>query len=269
MPSSRRKRKTRFFSIVSIFFIMFALVILLILFFLTGNAKGSDNSSHNGSSISASSENSDGTSSAPQNSSQSSDVPVSIDKNAWNLMVVNAKNPMPEGYVPNVSTLDSKYMAAGFDNAKFDSRAIDYLINMMEAAKADGVNLRVRTGYRTLSQQATLFNNKVKSFTDQGYSKEEAVIEAAKIVARPSTSDHNLALGVDFNSLSESFENTKEFKWLSEHAADYGFILRYPKDKQNITGVIYEPWHYRYVGVEHAKAIKKRGLCLEEYLSKD
>lgn len=190
-----------------------------------------------------------------------------IDKNQWNLKLVNKSNPLPESFSPDLSYIDEEYMVAGFPRARFDSRAIDQLISLMDAAKADGINILVRTGYRTYSHQSNLYNSKIAEFKNKGYPDSDAVVEAAMVVAPPGTSEHNLGLAVDFNSLSESFENTKEFRWLSEYAADYGFILRYPKDKQDITGYIYEPWHYRYVGVEHARAIKEQGLCLEEYLN--
>ena len=88
------------------------------------------------------------------------------------------------------------------------------------------------------------------------------------LVQKPRHSEHNIALSVDFNYVNEEFEHTKAFAWLVEHAADYGFILRYPKDKVEKTGVNYEPWHWRYVGTEYAKEIKQKGYCLEEYLGK-
>ena len=88
----------------------------------------------------------------------------------------------------------------------------------------------------------------------------------AQYIAVPGTSEHSLGLAVDLNSLEESFEQTAQFKWLIEHCAEYGFILRYPKDKEDITGISYEPWHYRYVGEDHAAKIMEQGLCLEEYV---
>jgi D-alanyl-D-alanine carboxypeptidase len=103
---------------------------------------------------------------------------------------------------------------------------------------------------------------------NQGMDKVTATKEAAKIILPPGTSEHNLGLAMDIISLEQSFENTKAFRWLSAHAQDYGFILRYPKDKEAITEIIYEPWHWRYVGIENAKKIKASGMCLEEYLGK-
>ena len=101
---------------------------------------------------------------------------------------------------------------------------------------------------------------------NQGYDKTTATQKAAQIILPPGTSEHNAGLCMDIISLDVSFENTKAFAWLQNHAADYGFILRYPKNKDNITEITYEPWHWRYVGVEHAKAMNERRLCLEEYV---
>ena len=118
----------------------------------------------------------------------------------------------------------------------------------------------------TIEEKRKYFHNK---FTSTKYLEapfNEAKKVAATIVAVPGTSEHHIGLAVDFNSVEESFENTKAFRWLQENAEDYGFVMRYPKDKKSITKIIYEPWHYRYVGVEHAKAMNDLGLCMEEYL---
>ena len=105
----------------------------------------------------------------------------------------------------------------------------------------------------------------------EGNDQQAAEDEAATVVARPGCSEHNTGLAVDvecadFADLDEGFRDTFAYEWLMEHCAEYGFILRFPQDKEDITGVIYEPWHYRYVGVEAATEIMSRGLCLEEYL---
>lgn len=119
--------------------------------------------------------------------------------------------------------------------------------------------------------QITLYNRQVSQWLNRGYSQAEAEAKAATVVARPGTSEHHVGLAADvlgsgYASLEESFENTPAFAWLKAHCAEYGFILRYPKEKEDITGVIYEPWHYRYVGVEAATEIMRRGITLEEYL---
>lgn len=106
----------------------------------------------------------------------------------------------------------------------------------------------------------------MEEYKNLGYSEADAKLEAGKWVAVPGTSEHCLGYAADLCSLEESFENSEQFAWLQEHCAEYGFILRYPKDKVDITKISYEPWHYRYVGSNHAQIIMSQGLCLEEYL---
>lgn len=182
----------------------------------------------------------------------------------WYLRLVNPDNPLPENFSVEVSEIKPKY--SNYVGLKFDLRAVDALNSMCEAAEKDGVSLLVISAYRTIEKQTELFNNKVNNLIRDGYNEEDAIAAAATVVAKPGTSEHNLGLAVDFNTDQGWFENTKEFRWLSENAADYGFILRYPKDKYSITKITYEPWHYRYVGVEHAKEIKRLNMCLEEHV---
>jgi D-alanyl-D-alanine carboxypeptidase len=142
---------------------------------------------------------------------------------------------------------------------------------MFAAAKADGVKLQLVDAYRSYSRQKELFEAKVKSYLDKGYSRKDAEKKAATITARPNTSEHQTGLALDivtpsYTKRDKGFAETDAFKWLNANAQDYGFTLRYKKDKVSITGVIYEPWHWRFVGTEAAKAMKKSGECLEEYL---
>lgn len=176
---------------------------------------------------------------------------------SWNMMVINKDNRIPEHYQPQICS---------YQSIQIDQRVLPHLKEMLEAAAADGAVLWVASGYRDLDLQTRLYNRKVNYFINQGYDKETAKTKAATIVAKPGTSEHNTGLAVDFNTVESSFCNTKGYRWLMEHAADYGFIQRYPTDKQAVTHVIYEPWHFRYVGVENAKAIQSSGLCLEEYV---
>ncbi len=183
---------------------------------------------------------------------------------AWNLRLVNGWNPLSAnyGYEDNLTDFGGGRL--------FDARAAEALQNMLAAGKAHG--LRPVSLFRAYDLQVKLFNNEVAEWKAAGYSQTEAEIKASTEVARPGTSEHHLGLAADILSdgvfsLEESFENTEAFKWLKTHCAEYGFILRYPKEKEEITGVIYEPWHYRYVGVEAATEIMSRGLCLEEYLA--
>ena len=186
----------------------------------------------------------------------------------WRLIIANKQYPMPESYKVNVSYLDGGY--------RIDSRVKDTYNAMIAAAKKDGISLKLISGFRTFSGQTTLFNNKVNQYINKGYSREKAKELAAQYVAPPGTSEHLTGLAVDLispdwynthSSLTSDFENTKQFKWLYEHCAEYGFVLRYPKDKVSITGYSYEPWHYRYVGVEAAKEIMSKKICLEEYVA--
>ena len=140
-----------------------------------------------------------------------------------------------------------------------------------EEAGADGISLIPVSGYRSRERQHNNFERKIKYYTGLGYGKAEATRLASEIVLMPGTSEHNAGLAMDFGTngnytLDENFAKTDAFKWLSAHAADYGFILRYESDTKHITKITYEPWHWRYVGVKAAKEIKASGVTLEEYL---
>ena len=198
-------------------------------------------------------------------SSQEEEV-YSPDLDSWEMTLVNKWNPLPEGFAPELKDTAKEF--ALLDYSKFDARAVDKLDELCRAAKADGVNLIVRSPYRTNATQSLYFENKVNSVmkANPSWTREQAEIEAATVIARPWTSEHQLGLAVDFNEVEWWFEDTEQFKWLDAHAHEYGFIMRYPEDKQDKTAVIYEPWHYRYVGIKNAKAIKESGLCLEEFV---
>lgn len=174
-------------------------------------------------------------------------------------LLVNADNPIPEDFKPDVTPIaGSEY--------QFDRSAVGKLNQMMADAYSEGIILYPISAYRSTESQTRNFNRKLEENKAAGYSDEEAYAMTAQYIAIPGTSEHSLGLAVDLNSLEESFENTAQFKWLIEHCAEYGFILRYPKDKEDITGIAYEPWHYRYVGEEHAAKIMEQGICLEEYV---
>ena len=144
---------------------------------------------------------------------------------------------------------------------------------MMDDARAQGLSPLICSSYRTKDKQQRLFNNEVVAYQQQSSSQKEAEEKASFWVARPGTSEHQMGLAVDIvatsnQQLDESQERTAEQQWLIQNCYKYGFILRYPNDKNQITKVGYEPWHYRYVGKEHAQKIMKEGICLEEYLDK-
>lgn len=182
----------------------------------------------------------------------------------WKLVLVNSTHFMEEGYVPELTEIENGYY--------FDSRAVDALKEMLKAGRADGMDLWICSAYRTMEKQTSLYENKVQRLmSEEGLSYDKAYDEAGKTVAYPGTSEHQLGLAVDivakdYQHLNDRQAQTDEAKWLKEHCWEYGFILRYPVDKTEETGIIFEPWHYRYVGVEAAKEIMEQGICLEEYL---
>ena len=186
-------------------------------------------------------------------------VQVITELSDWKIMLVNTENPLPGDFEVELANYDR--------TRQFDARAIDELTQMIKDMKAEGAaNIWIQSAYRSVEYQKRLFDNKVQEFINMGKTREQAEIYASRWVNKSETSEHHLGLAVDFNNVKPNFENTKEFKWLTENAEKYGFILRYRKDKKEITGVGYEPWHWRYVGVEHAKKINELDMCLEEYV---
>ena len=189
---------------------------------------------------------------------------AAVSSEKWNLLLVNRDYILPEDFSVKTAKVD------GGDQS-LDYRVVPHYNSMVAAAKADGISLIPVSGYRSVSRQRTNFERKINYYAGLGYSKAEATRLASQIVLMPGTSEHNAGLAMDFGTngnytLDENFANTEAFKWLSKNAADYGFILRYENDTQHITNITYEPWHWRYVGVEAAKEIKASGVTLEEYL---
>jgi D-alanyl-D-alanine carboxypeptidase len=183
----------------------------------------------------------------------------------WRLLLANRNNVI-DNYEPEVTRIPREHCQDS-QNYRIDSRVYDELMAMILAAEEDGVKLTVVSSYRPYSSQQRLYNNKVNYYINRGYSRANAELLASTVVAIPGTSDLNLGLAVDFNYLEQSDENKPELVWLRENAEQYGFVMRYPKNKENVTGVIYEPWHYRYVGAEHAKMMNEMDYCLEQYLA--
>ncbi len=204
---------------------------------------------------------------------------ANIFKHGRNLMLLNNYYELPEDfkwdlvYWENGQYVDA--LALNYEQYNsvkaVDRAAYEPLKNMFAAASEAGVPLQLVSAYRSIHLQDKLFTRSVNSYLSQGYSLDEAKQKANYARTYTGTSEHNTGLGFDILqkgnfTLSTSFENTAQFKWLMENAEDYGFILRYQKDKTDITGIMYEPWHFRYVGVEHAKKINELGMCLEEYI---
>ena len=183
------------------------------------------------------------------------------------MVLVNHTSKMPDDY-----TFDTKECgSATAVNKTLQTAACDAFLEMQKAAAADGVTVWMQSGYRSVKYQTSLYERKTKYDLDKGYDNATAREKAAAVVNPPGYSEHNCGLAADLNSpehtgLDEGFEKTAAFRWLCEHAGDYGFILRYPKDAEDKTEIIYEPWHWRYVGVENAAKINASGLCFEEYI---
>ena len=191
---------------------------------------------------------------------------VPVDPTDWRLVLVNPTHAIE-------SELDIELTQVGGYN--FDSRIVENIQALLDAAQADGINLTIISGYRTLERSQVLYDNKVAEYIAMGYDEASARVEAAKWVAPPGTSEHHTGLAMDivssdyytkYSDLVEEFADDPEAIWLKENCARFGFILRYPQDKVEITGINFEPWHFRYVGEEHAAKIMEQGICLEEYL---
>ena len=206
----------------------------------------------------------DNSSAETPSDTSSQKTPAVPEADLWKLRVANSENVLPADFSVKTALITPAY--ARDQGMSFDARAVADLNAMLAAANKEGAKLLVISCFRTLTKQTNLYNAEVNKWLGRGYSEAEAKAKAGTIVAVPGTSDHNLGLAVDLNSVEESFENTKEFDWLQEHAAEYGFVMRYPKHKQDITKIIYEPWHYRYVGKEHAAKMNELDMCLEEYV---
>ena len=179
--------------------------------------------------------------------------------NDWRVTLANYENILPENFTVKVSNIDS--------TRQFDSRAIGELTDMMNAMRKAGItNIWVQSAYRSVARQKELYDASVQKYLKQGKTQEEAQKLTDEYINKPGSSDHNLGLAVDFNYVDNKFEKIDGFKWLQQYAEEYGFVLRYPKDKEDITKIAYESWQWRYVGKEHAQKMNKLNMCLEEYV---
>lgn len=186
----------------------------------------------------------------------------SFSKEDWRLILVNKQHPIPEDYRFNLGNIKG--------NMRCDERIINDLLDMMEAAKKDGVNLVICSPYRDMERQEMLFARKIKRYMKEGMSYMEAYKISSQTVTVPGASEHQIGLALDivsdgYSALDEGFGETEAGKWLAKHSSEYGFILRYPEGKEYITGISYEPWHFRYVGLDAAPVITQAGITLEEF----
>lgn len=198
-----------------------------------------------------------------KNNNSSTSDKVTVNTSSWNLLLVNPWNYIPEDFSVELTQLKNGHA--------IDKRAYPDLQDMMDDMRTEGLSPLICSSYRTNKKQQTLYNNQVNKYLAQGYSQAKAEEEAGKWVAVPGTSEHQTGLAVDivdtnYQILDEKQEDTAVQKWLMENSWKYGFILRYPSDKSDITGIYYEPWHYRYVGKEAAKEMYEKDICFEEYL---
>lgn len=186
-----------------------------------------------------------------------------LSKDDWQLVLVNKQHPVPEDYTVTLGKIKG--------SMKCDVRILDDLTDMMQAAKADGIQLVVCSPYRDYNRQTVLFNRKIDYYMEKGHSYMESYKLASMTVTVPGASEHQIGLALDIVSTTYSwleidFGATAAGRWLKEHCDEYGFILRYPEGKEYITGIQYEPWHFRYVGKEAATQIMERDITLEEFI---
>lgn len=188
---------------------------------------------------------------------------VEIPEGDWTSIVVNPTNKLPGGF---------EVAVADFKNGQVDKRILKVCEQMFADAKADGVDLKLVDGYRSNDRQNELYQEQVSRWTAKGYSRKDAEDNAATITARPGTSEHQTGLAMDivtpsYTKMNKGFAKTAAYKWLDTHAYNYGFTLRYKDGKSSVTKVIYEPWHWRFVGIEAAAKMKISGEVLEEYFN--
>ena len=176
---------------------------------------------------------------------------------SWKLVLVNADHPLPEGFTVQLKELRNGHQV--------DERIYPELQQMFDDARAAGIYPFINESFRTAERQQQIMDQYIAGYEAGGMSHEEAVAAAQKLVALPGTSEHQLGLALDIIAEFDA-DSTATWAWLKENSWKYGFILRYPEGKEEITGISYEAWHFRYVGVPTAQEITESGLCLEEYL---
>lgn len=193
---------------------------------------------------------------------------LSFSAEDWRLVLINKQHPIPDDYeitLGKIMTIKGEMQC--------DERIIEELLAMMQAASQEGVQLAICSPYRDLNRQEVLFNRKIKAYMNKGMSYMDAYALSSQAVTVPGASEHQIGLAIDivsntYTNLDEDFADTDAGKWLAEHSSEYGFILRYPKGKESITSIEFEPWHFRYVGKEAAEVIAREELCLEEFWDK-
>jgi D-alanyl-D-alanine carboxypeptidase len=184
-------------------------------------------------------------------------------KNDWNLLLINKQHPIPDDYKFDLGMITG--------SLECDKRVIPDLLSMLKQAKTDGISLVICSPYRSMNHQENLFTRKIDNYMKEGLSYMDSYKLSSQAVTIPGSSEHQVGLAVDiysnsYKKLDASFGDTQAGQWLAQHCSEYGFILRYPKGKEDITGIEYEPWHFRYVGKGAAKVIMDKGITLEEFI---
>ena len=276
MASKRRKRKKYVPAYIALYGIIIIIAVLLIVI-ISKIAGGSNQNNENDTTSDTLNRvteggTTDNTSISADNTDEATTtaakLPVIADEDDWALYVIGNNNPLPGDFTVEIKTVAGE--------RTLDKRCADYAIQMLNDAKSQGVGLYVTSAYRSIQYQADNLQNYISRLMAQGYTEEEATKQAHKEIALPGHSEHNAGLALDIVSddywsnhsdLDESFDKLPQYEWLVNNSWKYGFILSYPKGKENITGFIYEPWHYRFVGLEHAKKIHEVYEATGEFLT--
>ncbi len=250
-----------------------ALIVVLCVLAFRHRSGGAAGPSASGSSSSQAIPSSSGSSAS--SASQTPQALSAQEKTGGLLMLVNKAHLLPSGYTPAFATVPARYYSSSDKDRRFDQRAAPELERFIDAARAAGFDVNVISGYRTYAYQKQNYDRHVSALEAQGETSSQAEAGAAKLVAPPGTSEHQTGLAADIitsdwytqhKDLTADFDKTAAFAWMVNHCADYGFVLRYPKGGESITGYDYEPWHYRYVGAENARAIMAKNDTLEQYV---
>lgn len=195
------------------------------------------------------------------------ELPQSAKVKDWNLILVNPELSLPENFEVDLVEVDNEQ--------KIDKRIVEAWTDWKKEAEKAGHQLFLASAYRDIKRQKNNFNAEVKQYRNEGMSENEAIEKAKEYLTEPGHSEHHTGLALDIvddewivsgRRLEKAYEETASQKWMMETKADFGFILRYPEGKEDITKIEYEPWHFRYVGPENARFIEKNELSLEEYI---
>lgn len=194
-------------------------------------------------------------------------LPENVSTEDWNLILVNNWNPLPDDFEPDLVEVEP--------DKQIDRRIVNAYENWTAAAESAGHNLYLASGYRSVERQQNNYDRSINQYVQEGYTKEEAVEKTEEYIAIPKRSEHHTGLAIDIvdqewiaegNGLTPDYDTQESQKWLINTMGDYGFILRYPEDKKEVTDINYESWHFRYVGEENARFIIDHNLALEEYI---